>query len=223
MTEQSRAVGAAILLVLATLFAPSVRGAVDFVVSGTGSPDPVVTLSNLNYTLTITNTGTTPATGVSITNVLSPNVNFVSVTTTRGACSNVFGVVHCNWTNVNAGAGGRVTITARPNQPGSITNAVSVGADQVDANPGNNSLTLTTLAVNRRTFASPDFIQIDEVLTNKAIPYPSTITVSGLTAAVHKVTVRLNNISHNGPDDLDILLVGPQGGYVMLMSDAQTE
>lgn len=223
MIEQSRVVGSAILLALATLFAHPARGAVDFVVNGTDSPDPVATLSNLTYTLTITNTGTTAATGVGITNVLSPGVNFVSVTTTRGTCSHVSGVVLCDWTTVNGGTGGRVTITTRPNQPGPITNAVSVGATQADANPENNALSLTTLAVNRRTFTSPDFIQVEDVLANIASPYPSTITVSGLTAAVHKVTVKLNNLSHTGPDDLDILLVGPQGGYVMLMSDAQTE
>src|SRR5262249_34018440 len=45
---------------------------------------------------------------------------------------------------------------------------------------------------------------------------------TGLTATVSKVTVTLSNLSHPFPADLDILLVGPQGQSVILMSDAGT-
>src|SRR6185503_15011379 len=51
-------------------------------------------------------------------------------------------------------------------------------------------------------------------------PYPSTITVSGITGTVTKVTVTLSNMSHTFPDDVDVLLVGPGNKKVMLMSDA---
>ncbi|HEX2739696.1 MAG TPA: hypothetical protein VHM69_04560, partial [Rubrobacter sp.] len=50
--------------------------------------------------------------------------------------------------------------------------------------------------------------------------YPSTITVSGLPRKITDLNVSLNGISHTFPDDLDILLVGPGGQKVMLMSDA---
>ncbi len=53
-----------------------------------------------------------------------------------------------------------------------------------------------------------------------ANPYPSTIAVAGLTGVVTKVTVTLTNLHHVQPDDMDILLVGPAGQKVMLMSDA---
>jgi uncharacterized repeat protein (TIGR01451 family)/uncharacterized delta-60 repeat protein len=53
-----------------------------------------------------------------------------------------------------------------------------------------------------------------------ATPYPSMINVSGLAGSVSKVAVRLHNLSHAGPDDIDILLVSPTGVAVMLMSDA---
>jgi subtilisin-like proprotein convertase family protein len=36
---------------------------------------------------------------------------------------------------------------------------------------------------------------------------------------VRKVTVRLSALTHTFPDDLDILLLGPQGQDVVLMSD----
>jgi subtilisin-like proprotein convertase family protein len=51
-------------------------------------------------------------------------------------------------------------------------------------------------------------------------PYPSNITVSGLTGTISNITVTLNNLNHTFPDDLDILLVGPTGTNLVVMSDA---
>ena len=52
------------------------------------------------------------------------------------------------------------------------------------------------------------------------IPYPSPITVSQLPGEITSVAVTLVNITHPNPDDLDVLLVGPGGQTVLLMSDA---
>jgi subtilisin-like proprotein convertase family protein len=49
-------------------------------------------------------------------------------------------------------------------------------------------------------------------------PYPAQITVSGL-PSIGRLEVRLNSLTHTFPSDLDILLVGPGGQNVMLMSD----
>lgn len=57
-------------------------------------------------------------------------------------------------------------------------------------------------------------------LAGVATPYPSAIAVSGVTGTVTKVTVTLPDVSHTSPDDVDILLVGPLGQKVILMSDA---
>jgi len=50
-------------------------------------------------------------------------------------------------------------------------------------------------------------------------PYPSEIIVSGILIDVESVSVTLHNLSHTWPDDIDILLVGPAGETVILMSD----
>ncbi len=49
--------------------------------------------------------------------------------------------------------------------------------------------------------------------------YPSAINVSGLSGVVQKVTATLRGFSHEWPDDVDVLLVGPGGQKVLLMSD----
>ena len=54
-----------------------------------------------------------------------------------------------------------------------------------------------------------------------ASPYPSPITISGLTGTVSDVNVTLTNFSHAIASDVDILLVGPAGQNLVLMSDAK--
>ena len=51
-------------------------------------------------------------------------------------------------------------------------------------------------------------------------PYPSSITVANLPGLIANVSVILTNVSHAVPDDIDVLLVGPGGQKLVLMSDA---
>jgi subtilisin-like proprotein convertase family protein len=53
-----------------------------------------------------------------------------------------------------------------------------------------------------------------------ATPYPSPVFISGFAGIVGKVTVNFKDLTHGWPDDLDVLLVGPDGQSSMLMSDA---
>jgi WD40 repeat protein len=51
-------------------------------------------------------------------------------------------------------------------------------------------------------------------------PYPSTINVSGLTGQqISKLQVVLNGLSHTSPDNIDAMLVAPNGTHIYLMSD----
>ncbi len=83
-----------------------------------------------------------------------------------------------------------------------------------------------SLALGIQSFTAQSFTNSGSLLvplsgtSGKASAYPSSINVSGLTGLVSKVTVTLPRVSHTYPDDLDILLVGPGGETVMLMSDA---
>jgi subtilisin-like proprotein convertase family protein len=50
--------------------------------------------------------------------------------------------------------------------------------------------------------------------------YPSQILVSGVASPVSDVSVTITNLTHDWPLDVDILLVGPEGQNVVLMSDS---
>ena len=70
-----------------------------------------------------------------------------------------------------------------------------------------------------QSFSNSNVITINDNTT--ASPYPSTITVSGVNPAVTtRVEVFIFGLFHTFPDDIDMLLVGPQGQRLILMSDA---
>jgi subtilisin-like proprotein convertase family protein len=53
-----------------------------------------------------------------------------------------------------------------------------------------------------------------------ANPYPSEISVTGHPGNITRAVVNIQNFSHIAPDDTDMLLVGPGGRKIVLMSDA---
>ncbi len=60
---------------------------------------------------------------------------------------------------------------------------------------------------------------INDYPSGAATPYPGTLTLSGLKGKVGKATVTLYDYNHASPEDVNVLLVGPQGQSAMLMSD----
>ena len=79
------------------------------------------------------------------------------------------------------------------------------------------ALAATATAALAATFSNPAPIVINE--SGPATPYPSTVTVAGLTGAITDLNVTLDGLSHTWPDDVSVLLVGPGGQKVVLMSD----
>ncbi|MCK4658296.1 MAG: PEP-CTERM sorting domain-containing protein [Phycisphaerae bacterium] len=75
-------------------------------------------------------------------------------------------------------------------------------------------------AAGAQTFSNPTTIDWGTGTSGSALLYPSQIDVSGLAYPIESVTVTLFGIEHSWPCDLDILLVGPTGANVLLMSDA---
>ena len=76
------------------------------------------------------------------------------------------------------------------------------------------------LTINDTANAYRNTTCIDMTLGAPAVPYPSTITVSGLPPQFGSMRVTLYDVQHQLPDNMDILLVGPTGVKYILMADA---
>ncbi|HXU77872.1 MAG TPA: DUF11 domain-containing protein, partial [Methylomirabilota bacterium] len=100
------------------------------------------------------------------------------------------------------------------------TNAGTVTAVlQLQDGPNNLGFASFTFTLpDVRTFANTNSIDIRD--NTNALPYPSSIAVSGVTGVVGKVTVTLSNMSHTFPQDVDVLVRGAAGAKTILMSGA---
>ena len=82
---------------------------------------------------------------------------------------------------------------------------------------------LGSTVTNVATFSNPASITILDTPRIGTIapssPYPSTINVAGVVGTVSKVTATVKGLSHSFPGDIDMLLVGPGGQKLILMSD----
>jgi subtilisin-like proprotein convertase family protein len=72
-----------------------------------------------------------------------------------------------------------------------------------------------------RTFSNSAAINLPafNISPAAALLYPSTITVRGLRGEIRDVNVRLNDIQHRFPRDLEVLLVGPRGATAVVMAN----
>ena len=167
--------------------------------------------------LSVTNQGPTNATSVYVTNVIPANVGLVSVTPSQGSFTVVGDTVVVALGAMGRNASATVQLVIQPTLLGSITNVALVKTEDNDPVSANNSsIVISTVVLAPGVTENPVSLDIPSIGTASA--YPSTVTVSGLTGKVGKVTVTLSRLSHTFPSDLDILLVGPRGQKVVLMS-----
>jgi uncharacterized repeat protein (TIGR01451 family) len=94
---------------------------------------------NLTYFADVLNEGPQGATGVTFTDTLPNNVNFVSATTTRGSCTQTRGVITCDLGSVPDVEFAEVKIIVTPHSAGAITNSMNVTAHESDLALANNS------------------------------------------------------------------------------------
>lgn len=74
---------------------------------------------------------------------------------------------------------------------------------------------------NAQSFTNSTPITIND--NNAATPYPSTITVSGITAPIASISLTLNGFSHTFPDDVGVMLVGPTGAGQLIFNGGTFE
>lgn len=111
--------------------------AADLVLRKADVQDPVCVGQNVAYLLTLRNSGTASASGVTITDVLPPGLSFASAT--PSVCTSSGQTVTCTVPGTLApGAESLVVITATATQAGEYDDSAVVGATEADANPVNN-------------------------------------------------------------------------------------
>jgi len=79
---------------------------------------------------------------------------------------------------------------------------------------------LGTASTTRADFFFENTTRIDIPVLGVANPYPSVISVSGVTGTIGDFSLSLNNLSHDWPDDIGAVVVSPTGRAVLLFSGA---
>lgn len=172
-----------------------------FPTNGAVDPGEMVTLN-----LGLKNTGTAPTADLVVTLLATNGVMEPSSAQRYGFVPADGESMSRAFTFTASGAcGGRINpvwqLQDGTNNLGTITQILPLGL-----------ISMTTLTLtNAAAITIPD--------VGKASAYPSTIAVAGVSGSVNKVTVTLRGYHHTWPDDVDVLLVGPTGQKVMLMSD----
>lgn len=84
-------------------------------------------------------------------------------------------------------------------------------------NTGGSTTAQLNIAVEEGGYRNSALITINDLAS--ASPYPSEIVVPATAGTITRVTVTIYGLTHARQNDLDILLVGPLGQKVLLMSD----
>ena len=102
----------------------------------------VFTVSEVTFTLTVSNAGPAAATGVTVTDTIPPGTTLMSVTATGGTCTTAAPIV-CTIPALAVGATETITIRVTPpaDRATSLDNVATVTANEPDPNPANNTTT----------------------------------------------------------------------------------
>ena len=172
----------------------------DLAVAKSDSSDPVAVGDHLTYTLTVNNAGEGDATGVTLTDTLPTEVEFVSVTSSdpSDSCAEMGGVVECDLGDLASMASATVTIVVRPTATGTITNTVEVTTAEPDTTPNTDSeqTTVSELLCNglvpplspRGTIATCAAPTATMSSTASAAMTPSAVSTATMSSAAARAT-----------------------------------
>lgn len=121
----------------------------DLSVMNLASPNPVTAGHRVTFTLTVTNNGPSPATGLSLadswmaTSEIKGGIDFISVSSSQGTCSQSGSSVSCSLGDLMPGSSATVTLVIQPRSKGTLSDTATVAANEHDPIPGNNTATTT--------------------------------------------------------------------------------
>ncbi len=141
------------------------------------NPAPAVG-EQVTFTVTATNLGPSPATGVVLTDQLPAGLAFVSATPSQGTYVSATGV----WTvgSIAATQSAVLSITARVTQPGTFTNtATKTAANEPDPNPANDSGSASGTASLVADLTITKAAGLPAVVAGGTVDYAITVTNNG--------------------------------------------
>jgi uncharacterized repeat protein (TIGR01451 family) len=135
----------------------------DLAVTIAAAPDPVAIGQEVTYTVTVTNKGPDPATGVTLTETLDPGASFVSAT---GGVTPVGGVLTFGPGTLADGGNATVTIVVRATGAAgrAFTNTASVASDVTYPHTNNNT------ADQSMNLQAPSAVDLSVVVTKGPAP-----------------------------------------------------
>ncbi len=183
------------------------------------SPEHPAEGSPFVYTHTITNPGTTTATGVKLVNTLPPEVSYRWAASGQGTCSRVGATVTCALANLAPRGSARVQIAANALKLGPVMNTATVASNEADPYPPNNTSTARTLVSAR---GCGRVITANTALANDIGPCAG----NGLIVGADNITVDLGGkriFGFPGPSGVDANgLVGNTAGIRLPMRNKVT-
>ncbi len=109
----------------------------DLSITQTDLPDPILTTNNVTYSMTVSNAGPSPATGVIVTDSIPNSATLVSVTPSQGSCSGTT-IVTCALGAMAIGGSATISLTVHSTAAATLSNTASVAANELDLNVANN-------------------------------------------------------------------------------------
>lgn len=177
-------------------------------------PTNTVALQSLTYTLTITNPGPDAATGLVVTNFLTPGVVITNAIASQGTCTNYTNGLSAALGTLAAGTSATVTVTIVPNTGGNLLSTAQVTMTSTDPDTFNNRALAATLVLPR--------ISVGDVSLTKPNIGNTNVVFTLSLAAASSQTITMSYATTNGSATAGIDYQ-PQSGTVTFQPGVTTQ
>lgn len=125
----------------------------DLAISKSDDHDPAYVLTTQEYSVTVTNSGPSDASGLTLVDTLPPESTFLGVLSGPWSCGEDGGVLTCVLSVLAEGDSAVLTyLQALPGKEGMITNQADVSANEFDPETANNTVSENTFLTPRRIY-----------------------------------------------------------------------